>query len=180
LGVSTGDVVVLVGRRRHAAYATVEIAKGGKKSSSVISQNMAYNLRLRQDDKIKVVVLEKSFEEEAASERSGDLRLVQKQPSLIKSITFSPVEDSLAGLVALEGGDEIPDSVLQARFVTPYLENCESAVLKQGHLLVLRDDNGRRLEFYVSHVSLDSPEEGDTNDETAEGTSRFSVLFSET
>jgi hypothetical protein len=171
LGVSNGDVVVLVGRRRHASYATVEIAKGGKKSSCLVSQNMAYNLRLRQDDKIKVVVLEKSFEEEEASERSGDLRLVQKQPSLIQSITFSPVEDSLSGLIALEGGDEIPDNVLQARFVTPYLENCESAVLKHGHLLVLRDDNGRRLEFYISHISLDIPEVGDSTDETAEGIS---------
>lgn len=176
LGVSTGDIVVLVGRRRHATYAKVEISKGGKKSSCVISQNMAYNLRLRQDDKVKLVVLEKSFENEEASERSGDLRLVQKQPSLIQSITFSPIEDSLSGLVALEGGDEIPDQVLQARFVSPYLENCENAVLKQGHLLQLRDDNGRRLDFYVSHVSLDVPESDSTSDEVAEGMPYTSYL----
>lgn len=161
---------MLVGRRRHAAYAKVEVSKIGKKSSCLVSQNMAYNLRLRQDDKVKLVVHEKSFEEEKVSERSGDLLLLQKQPSLMQSITFSPVEDSLSSLVALEGGDEIADSEILARFVTPYLENCAGAVLKQGHLLVLRDENGRRLEFYISHISFDSPEPTDTSKETTEGT----------
>jgi hypothetical protein len=163
-----GDTVVLVGRRRHAAYAKIEISKAGKKSSCVVSQNMAYNLRLRQEDKIKVVVLEKSFEEEGASERSGDLLLLQKQPSPIQSISFSPIEDSLSGLTALEGGDEIADSEIQARFVMPYLENSPGAVLKEGHLLVLRDENGRRLEFYISHVAVEGKETDDVPDETAQ------------
>jgi hypothetical protein len=172
LGVSSGDNVVLVGRRRHATYAKVEISKKGKKSSCTITQNMAYNLRLRQDDKVKLVVLDKAYEEESASERSGDLLLLQKQPSPIQSITFSPIEDSLAGLTALEGGDAIPDSEIQARFVTPYLESSEGAVLKQGHLLILRDENGKRLEFYVSSISLDGDEssESATPIENEEGT----------
>jgi hypothetical protein len=155
LGVTNGDAVVLIGRRRHAAYATVNIAKDTKKSVCSIGQNMAQNLRLRQDDKVKVVALDKSFEEESASERSGDLLLLQKQPASIQSVTLSPVEDSLAGLVASEGGDEIADEELQRRFLTPYLEQREGGLLKQGHLLVLRDDNGKRLEFYVSQIDLE-------------------------
>ena len=133
---------------------------------------MAYNLRLRQDDKVKLVVLEKQYEEESASERSGDLLLLQKQPSPIQSITFSPIEDSLAGLTALEGGDAIPDSEIQARFITPYLEDSAGAVLKQGHLLILRDENGKRLEFYVSTITLDGDESGDSTPatETEDGT----------
>jgi hypothetical protein len=179
LGVSSGDNVVLVGRRRHATYAKVEISKKGKKSSCTITQNMAYNLRLRQDDKVKLVVLDKAYEEESASERSGDLLLLQKQPSPIQSITFSPIEDSLAGLTALEGGDAIPDSEIQARFVTPYLESSEGSVLKQGHLLILRDENGKRLEFYVSSISLhgDESSESTTPMENEEGkTVRFFLI----
>jgi hypothetical protein len=166
LGVSAGDVVVLVGRRRHASYGTVEIraaSSSSKKTVCSISQNMASNLRLRQDDKVKVVALEKSFEDENASERSGDLLLLQKQPSKIQSVTFSPVEDSLAALTAMEGGDEIAEGELLARFVTPYLETGDvtvttTAVLKQGHLIALRDENGKRLEFYISHIDIEGVE----------------------
>jgi hypothetical protein len=135
----------------------------------MISQNMAYNLRLRQEDKVKLVVLEKSFEEESASERSGDLLLLQRQPSPIPSITFSPVEDSLVALTALEGGDTIADVEIQARFVTPYLEGCENAVLKKGHLLVLRDGSGKRLEFYISHIATEETVATDSPDENIEG-----------
>ena len=178
LGVTNGDNVVLVGRRRHATYAKVEISKKGKKSSCTITQNMAYNLRLRQDDKVKLVVLDKAYEEESASERSGDLLLLQKQPSPIQSITFSPIEDSLAGLTALEGGDVIPDSELQERFITPYLEESDGAVLKQGHILILRDENGKRLEFYVSSISLDGEEstEGTAPTDGEDGT-KHSFIF---
>jgi hypothetical protein len=158
-------VVVLVGRRRHATYGTVEISKGGKKTACTISQNMASNLRLRQDDKVKVVAMEKSFEDEGASERSGDLLLLQKQPAKIQSATFSPVEDSLATLTAAEGGDEIPDAELQARFITPYLEGVETAVVKQNHLIVLRDENGKRLEFYISHLDIEGVEADEVGSE---------------
>jgi hypothetical protein len=163
LGVSSGDSVVLIGRRRHAAYATVEITSNVKKTVCLISQNMASNLRLRQDDKVKVVALDKAFEEESASERSGDLLLLQKQPPLIQSLTLSPVEDSLTALTASEGGDDIADAELQARFVTPYLNG--AGLLKQGHLLVLRDENGKRLEFYVSQVDVEGAPERAAADE---------------
>lgn len=168
LGVAKGDVVVLVGRRRHAAHARVAIASSKaakKKSSCGISQNLAANLRLRQDDKVKVepvavVVVTGDDEEVAASERSGDLLLVQQPPAQIASVTLSPVEDSLRALVASEGGDAIDDAELHSRFVAPYLEGGGGGgLLKKGHLVALRDENNRRLEFYVSHVSLEGAEE---------------------
>jgi len=181
LGVSAGDVVVLVGRRRHAAYGKVAIDKkaassgGGGKHKSVnsainMSQNMAANLRLRQDDKVKVEPLQTGKEE--AGDRSGDLLLVQQQPVNVASVTLSPVEDSLNALVSSEGGDMIDDSEIQERFVAPYLEiknEGNAAFLKQKHLLTLRDENGKRLEFYVTRVTLEGTEEDEDEDET-EGT----------
>lgn len=171
LGVSAGDVVVLVGRRRHAAYGRVAIdsKKVGKKGSSssvvTVSQNTAANLRLRQDDKVKVEPLQ--TDKEDAGDRSGDLLLVQQQPVNVASVTLSPVEDSLNALVASEGGDTIDDSEILGRFVEPYLEikgEGNDAMLKQNHLLTLRDENGKKLEFYVTRVAL----EGDEEEEEAE------------
>lgn len=170
----------MVGRRRHAAYAVVEIAATGsgstKKSVCTLSQNLASNLRLRQDDKVKVVAMDKSFEDESASERSGDLLLLQKQPTKMQSVTFSPIEDSVAGLVASDGGDEISDEAIQARFITPYLEGSIGAVLKQGHLFLLRDENGKRLEFYVNHISMEGATEAVESTETNEG--EMGIVFS--
>ena len=158
LGVAKGDVVVLVGRRRHATYGKVDIGDG-KSTTCSISQNMAANLRLRQNDKIKVEPV-RSDEE---GERSGDLLLVQKQPIAVASVTFSPVEDSLNGVVASEGGDMLDDSEIEARFVAPYLES-GGGLVKKGHLLKLRDENGKRLEFYVTHVTLEGDDDEEKDD----------------
>lgn len=143
----------MVGRRRHAAYGKVAIG-GDKKTTCSMSQNMAANLRLRQDDKVKVELI-RSDEE---GERSGDLILLEKQPATIVSLTLSPVEDSLNALVAAEGGDMLEDSEIQARFVVPYLEGGD-AMLKKDHLLRLRDENGKRLEFYVTQMILEGEDE---------------------
>lgn len=156
-----GDAVVLVGRRRHASYGRVVIGGSSKKKSGdsegicTISQNMAYNLRLRQDDKVKVVPLKSADHDEA---RSGDLLLLKaKEPPTAVSVTFAPVEDSLNSLTSSEGGDELSDDEILQRFVQPYVENSDDnlVLLKQGHLLTLRDENDRRLEFYVSNVELE-------------------------
>ena len=154
LNVSEGDVVVLVGRRRHAAYGRVAIGGSTKKTTCSMSQNMAANLRLRQNDKVKVEPI-RSGEE---GERSGDLMLLEKQPATIVSVTLSPVEDSLNALVAAEGGDMLEDSEIQARFVVPYLEGGD-ALLKKDHWLALRDENGKRLEFYVTQMVLEGEDE---------------------
>jgi len=180
LGVSTGDVVVLIGRRRHAAYATVSIAakdNKGKKNSCSVSQNMAANLRLRQDDAVKVALIEKD-ETDSVGERSGDLRLLQQQPCAIATVTLSPVQDSLQDLAASEGGDVLDDDEIMARFVAPYLETSSlSALLKRNHLLTLRDANHKRLEFYVSHVALEKKDDRDEEEAAEEDMGALLLLL---
>lgn len=149
-------MVVLIGRRRRATYGRVKIHKSSKVSCT-ISENLASNLRLRQDDKVKVVSLSDADRGEA---RSGDLVLVDvAQPPAVQSVTFSPIDDSLAALVSAEGGDEIPEDELLERFIAPYTENRDTALIKQGLVLTLRDDNGKKLDFLVSHVLLAGEEE---------------------
>lgn len=162
LKVSEGDVVVVVGRRRRGTYGRVSI--GGKKGSCSLSANMAANLRLRQDDKLKIIPLEAKQDEE---ERSGDLLLVTSpKASKISSATFSPLEDSIAALEAGEGGDEISDEELMDRFVRPYTEDPSGALLKKGHILTLRDENGKMLEVMVSHMDVEgAPEVEETASE---------------
>lgn len=168
MGVKAGDIVVLVGRRRHACYASIEIEEDTKqkqtpskklpktttmKSKCKISQNMAAYLRLRQGDPVKVVPLTSDDE---TDQRSGDLKLIQSKPEMATSITFAPVEDSLLALVA--GGDELADEEIQERFVQPYIEQ-GGGLLKQGQLVMLRDENGKKLEFYVSRMDFETEQE---------------------
>jgi len=156
--------VVLVGRRRKAAYGRVRVSKAKKKSTCTLSSNLASNLRLRQDDKVKVVPLKSADHE---TERSGDLLLLKNAvPPKVKAVTFSPLEDSLRTLEGSEGGDELSDDEVLDRFVRPYTESDEKAMVKKGHVLLLRDENGKMLEFVVTHVGL-----GDKDEEVAEGMS---------
>lgn len=156
LDIKSGEVVGIIGRRRRASYAVVNVAKGRNGSIS-LSFNLANNLRVRSTDKVKVVPLE----EDSTEENSGDMALLTSQPSLTHSATFSPVKDSLHSLELSEGGDEIPEEELIERFVKPYLDVDGAAVLKKGHTIVLRDDNNKSLEFAVTHLDT----EGDVNDE---------------
>eukprot|EP00980_Cylindrotheca_fusiformis_P026439 scaffold16171_cov116-Cylindrotheca_fusiformis.AAC.1 len=161
LSLKKGDVVGVVGRRRKAAYARVSVAKG-KKSVCTISENLAKNLRVRKGDTLKVSPLSGKKEE---GTRSGDMVLLdQTSPPQISSVTFSPVEDSLSSLEAAEGGDEIPDEEIMSRFVTPYLES-SNGLLKRGHILLLADENGRKLEFIVSHLDVGGQPEVEAGDE---------------
>ncbi|KAL7493981.1 hypothetical protein ACHAWT_002786 [Skeletonema menzelii] len=156
LGVKSGEVVGIIGRRRRASYAVVNVAKGSK-GAVQLSFNLATNLRVRSTDKVKVVPLE----EDSAEVNSGDMALLTTQPSVAHSVTFSPVKDSLHSLELSEGGDEIAEEELIERFVKPYLDVDGPAVLKQGHTITLRDDNNKSLEFTVTHLDT----EGDADDE---------------
>lgn len=164
LGLSKGDIVALIGRRRRASYATVSIksnAKGDKATSSCeLSHNMASNLRLRDGDKVKIVPLGTGTENK--EERSGDMLLLTKTPSMTNSVTFAPVQDSLKSLVASEGGDAIPDDELLERFVSPYLnlDKEETILVKQGCTIVMQDENSKTLEFIISHVDTEESSEG--------------------
>eukprot|EP00985_Skeletonema_marinoi_P032181 scaffold39072_cov199-Skeletonema_marinoi.AAC.12 len=156
LGVKSGEVVGIIGRRRRASYVVVNVAKGSK-GAVKLSFNLANNLRVRGTDKVKVVPLE----EDSAEESSGDMALLTTQPSVAHSVTFSPVKDSLHSLELSEGGDEIAEEELIERFVKPYLDVDGSAVLKKGHTITLRDDNNKSLDFTVTHLDT----EGDVDDE---------------
>ncbi|KAL3904403.1 MAG: hypothetical protein SGILL_010083, partial [Bacillariaceae sp.] len=165
LGVSKGQVVAVIGRRRKATYGRVSVQKSSKKkaatSTCIVSENLAKNLRLRKGDKVKVVPLGSSIDNENGDEdsatHSGDMVLLEaKAVPMAISLTMSPIEDSLNSLEALEtGGDSIPDEELMERFVSPYLEQ-SGGLLKRGQVLLLTDDSGRKLEFLVSGMELDS------------------------
>jgi len=182
LGVSKGDIVVLIGRRRRAAYARVSIAKKVSKSTCRIPYNLAKNLRLRNDDKVKLAVPENDVEGDKDN-RSGDLiMLTNEETPTVNSVTFAPIEDSLRGLENGEGGDEISDDEIQSRFIDPYLEGKEGALIKKGHILLLRDEDGKQLEVVVSHVGLDgaSEEEEESVDDEEDETPVSGLMTSTT
>jgi transitional endoplasmic reticulum ATPase len=139
----------------------VSVTKG-KKSVCTMSENLAKNLRLRKGDTLKIAPLSGEKEE---GTRSGDMLLLdQTTAPKISSVTFSPVEDSLTSLEAMEGGDEIADEEILSRFVTPYLES-SNGFLKHGHILLLKDENGRKLEFIVSHVEIEGQPEAEIEED---------------
>lgn len=160
LGVSDGEVVAIIGRRRTATYGRVTVQKKKKKVSSskcIVSENLAKDLRLRKGDQVKVVPL--TEESSADSSHSGELLLVDADSApVVESITLSPVEDSLASLEALEGGDSISDEDINARFIGPYLED-SGGLLKSGQVLLMKDENGRKLEFLVTNVMIEGASE---------------------
>jgi len=160
LGVSNGEVVAVIGRRRTATYGRVSVQKKKKKvsiSTCTVSENLANNLRLRKGDMVKIAVLTGSDE----GGHSGELLIVDAGSApTAESVTFSPVEDSMASLQSLEGGDSISDEDVNARFIAPYLEE-SGGLLKSGQILQLRDEDGRKLEFIVTNLML----EGSVSDE---------------
>ena len=163
----SGQVVGVIGRRRRASYAKVQTKKISSESAQ-ISRNLGGNLRVRDGDKVKVVRLGSA---ETDEEASGDMSLLASKPSTAESATLSPVEDSYNDLVAIEGGDEISDEEIMERFVAPYLDledGEKQALLKKGHVLTLRDDNGRSLDFLVTNIEVDVAEEEEEGDDDGE------------
>jgi len=91
------------------------------------------------------------------------------------SVTFAPIRDSLHTLELKErGGDEFSDEEISERFVVPYLimeeddgnDGNSVVVLREGHTLVLKDDNGVSLEFMVSHLDLVGDDDNSENEES--------------
>ena len=164
LGVGSGDIVAIIGRRRRVSYATVKVSKMSSGSVGV-KYNLAMNLRIRDTDQVKIVPLGSAEGDDKDAYGTGDMALVTSTPAVAAGVTFSPVKDSLHSLELSEGGDELSEDEIMERFVTPYL-NMEGGdvVLKKGHTLVLMDDNRVSLEFTVTHLDM----EGDVEDEEAE------------
>lgn len=166
LSMKEGDVIVVIGRRRRVAYARVHIHKQKKTTLCTISANLAYNLRLRNADKIKVAT--PSLDDE--QHKKGDMILLTSYPKKVTSVTFSPVEDSLAAL----GEEDLSDDEIMERFITPYLnwkdEEESSILVKKGHVIKMTDDNGKHLEFIVTHVELEGQQEEEGEEEEGEKT----------
>ena len=166
LKVKSGQIVGVIGRRRRATYATVQ-AKKMSSDEAEISSNMGNNLRVRDADKLKIVKL---GTDDTDADASGDMALLASTPSTAESVTLSPIEDSYNELVATEGGDEISDEEIMARFVAPYLDlddEEKTVLLKKGHLLRLKDDNNRSLDFMVTNIEVDGAV--DDEEEAEEG-----------
>jgi transitional endoplasmic reticulum ATPase len=157
--------VAVVGRRRRASYGRVTVVKG-KKALITISVNLAKTLRLRNGDKAKIVPLTGQQEEKGI--HSGDMMLLESStPPKIASITLAPVDDSLSTLESIEGGDEIPEEDLKARFLTPYFDSYKG-LFKRGQIIEVKDESGRRLELIVSEIEIEGaepPKETEEDDE---------------
>ena len=129
-----------------------------KNGSVKLSNNLATNLRVLDTDKVKIVPLNTS---DNGEENESESYTLGNPPSdIAHSVTFAPIRDSLHTLELKErGGDEFSDEEISERFVVPYLNMDEDGdgngvVLREGHTLVLKDDNGVSLEFMVSHLDL--------------------------
>mmetsp|Transcript_40774 Transcript_40774/g.122842 ORF Transcript_40774/g.122842 Transcript_40774/m.122842 type:complete len:725 (-) Transcript_40774:41-2215(-) len=99
------------------------------------------------------------------------MTLLTQKPPTVASVTLSPIEDSLNTLVASEGGDDIADEEIEERFIAPYLnleEAKKSILLKVGHVITIKDDNGKTLEFMVSRMEVDGMDGEEEADEESE------------
>jgi len=158
LNIKNGEIVAIIGRRRRVSYGTALISKM-KNGSVKLSNNLATNLRVMDTDKVKIVPLNTS---DNGEENESESYTLGNPPSdIAHSVTFAPIRDSLHTLELKErGGDEFSDEEISERFVVPYLNMDEDGdgnsvvVLREGHTLVLKDDNGVSLEFMVSHLDL--------------------------
>ena len=150
--------MAVIGRRRRATYAIASVPskKKGSNSNCFISHNLATNIRIRDGDKVKIVALGKDAADK--EERSGDMVLLTKEPEIVGSVTYSPIEDSLNSLINSEGGDEIEDEELMERFIDPYLnieEDSGRIIAKEGSAVTMTDENGKSLDFIITHIGDD-------------------------
>lgn len=155
LKVSTGDTIAIIGKRRRASYAKVSVQK--MKSGSVkMSNNLASNLRVRDTDKVKIVPLHDTVSSGGEENEHESYSLGDQPTAVAAAVTFSPVKDSLHSLELREGGDELSEEELSERFLLPYLnlEDGGEVILKEGHTLELKDENGLMLEFTVGHLDM--------------------------
>ena len=172
LNIKNGEIVAIIGRRRRVSYGTVQVSKM-KNGSVKLSNNLANNLRVMDTDKVKIVPLNTS--DNGEENESESYTLGNPPTDIAHSVTFAPIRDSLHTLELKErGGDEFSDEEISERFVVPYLNMDEddgndgnsNVVLREGHTLVLKDDNGVSLEFMVSHLDLVGDDADSDNEES--------------
>ena len=174
LNVSNGSLVAVIGRRRRASYGKVQVTKlsSGKVK---MSSNLASNLRVMDTDTVKIIPLSDDTEN---NESEAYTLGTPPTNNAAYSVTFAPIKDALHNLELKErGGDEYTDEELVERFVAPYLnldddgdgEESGGVILKEGHVVVLKDDNGVGLEFMISHLDLIGEDDSDADEEVQKG-----------
>jgi hypothetical protein len=120
----------------------VKISSKSKANTVTLSRNLAHNLKLDTGDTIKIL-----------PSQSDD-----SKPEPASAVGLSPTEESLNRLESLNGGDELTEDDLTERFIQPYLES-GNGNLQVGHLLTLRDVDGKTCEFVVNSITTPSTED---------------------
>jgi hypothetical protein len=175
LKLKDGDLVAVIGKRRRASYARVDVAprRGGGMARGVakIGRNLASNLRVRDDERLRIVTLDGlpvDVEGGEGGDGNGSYGLGPRPTNAASSVTFHPLRDSSS-----YDADEMSDEMLADRFVRPYLEGGEEvdgvALLRQGHVLSIADEGGVVMEFTVGHVDVDGKDDDDNEKDGAEG-----------
>lgn len=182
-----GDLVAIIGKRRRCAYVKVNILTDKttttKLSSVKIGRNLANNLHIRNDDKVRLISINEIEENEAQQQQqqqkessttgSGSYGLGKRPTIVAKIVTLHPIKDTMSNV----DDDDVSDEELISRFITPYLDSStddvdndeDVAIMKEGHVLTLTDENGSVMEFTIGKLDIDHDEnDDDEKDETGE------------
>jgi len=168
LKLKSNDIVSVVGRRRSVTMANIAILPKSKEAQKCqISKILAKNIQIRESDSLKIVPFSSSEEEsdEGLPERSGDYLLLNqnKKPNVATDVRLSPIKESLAAL----NEDDIDDDELTDRFITPYIEGEGNIIWKKGHVLTMKDENLKSLEFLIVDISFEDESDSKAEEEEA-------------
>merc|ERR1711862_386503 len=177
LNIKNNDIVCIVGRRRSVTMVNIGIMKSKNKNNNKcqLSKTLAKNIQIRESDVLKIIPFSSSSssssdddkqddDNDEKPERSGDYLLLNYNKKDIKNIInvrLSPIQESLD---ALNYDDDIDDDdILMDRFIIPYIDNnnYNNIIWKKGHVLTMKDDNHKSLDFLI--VDIDFSSSNDSN-----------------
>ena len=187
------ELVAIIGKRRRCAYVKVNILQTDrttttttKSSSVIIGRNLANNLHIRNDDKVRIISVneieennedrqQRRNESSSTTTGSGSYGLGKRPTIVAKTVTFHPIKDTMSNV----DDDDVSNEELISRFITPYLESStvdvdtdeNVAIMKEGHVLSLTDENGSVMEFTIGKLDIDhdeNDEDDEEKDETGE------------
>ena len=191
-----GELVAIIGKRRRCAYVKVNILTDmtttttTKSSSVIIGRNLANNLHIRNDDKVRIISVneieendedrqQRRNESSSTTTGSGSYGLGKRPTIVAKTVTFHPIKDTMSNNVD-DYDDDVSNEELISRFITPYLDYSSAvdvdtdenvAIMKEGHVLSLTDENGSVMEFTIGKLDIDhdeNDEDDEEKDETGE------------
>lgn len=187
-----GELVGIMGKRRRCAYVKVNILQTDRtttttttttssSSAVIIGRNLANNLRIRNDDKVRIISVNEieENENEDQQQQNGSYGLGKRPTIVAKTVTFHPIKDTMSNNVD-DYDDDVSNEELISRFITPYLESSSAddvdndenenvmAIMKEGHVLSLTDDNGNVMEFTIGKLDVDHDENNEDDEEKDE------------